>query len=350
MRRGAPSERELDREEPRDEADGFDRGARADARRPARPSRRRRPRAASDRRGTTRARAPRRARRRRGPAPPPRGRRRAPRFASGSGARTPAAGTSAAFSPDAKSRARASPRVPNSAASGKAIPWSGLAYPGAADNGRIANTSRRGNAPCQGPLEGSVTSRPSREARKFFEPTALRALPSSPHRAVHDQGAYEIERASGASPAKLARLALSSRGAALGASGCRVNEDDVHRWESTAHGPDKLTAVLLHDKYDNALRVEAALSLIRMKPRAGRRIGIQIMVDTLATVRARDAAGDRRGARPADHRRAEEAAARRRRPGSRAPPDAFVPVQRRRVRHAHAATGRSSPTRRSSRT
>jgi hypothetical protein len=72
----------------------------------------------------------------------------------------------------------------------------------------------------------------------------------------------------------------------LGAAstGCRVNDDDIHRWESTAHGPDKLKAVLLHDKYDNNLRVEAALSLIRMKPRAGRRIGIGMMVETLAGV------------------------------------------------------------------
>ncbi|MFT3774290.1 MAG: hypothetical protein QM820_53690 [Minicystis sp.] len=70
----------------------------------------------------------------------------------------------------------------------------------------------------------------------------------------------------------------------LGAAGCRVNEDDIHRWESTAHGPDKLRAVLLHDKYENPLRVEAAISLIRMKPRAGRRIGIGIMVETLAGV------------------------------------------------------------------
>lgn len=70
----------------------------------------------------------------------------------------------------------------------------------------------------------------------------------------------------------------------LGSAGCRVNEDDIHRWESTAHGPDKLRAVLYHDKYDNTLRVEAAISLIRMKPRAGRRIGINIMVETLAAV------------------------------------------------------------------
>lgn len=70
----------------------------------------------------------------------------------------------------------------------------------------------------------------------------------------------------------------------LAAGGCRVQEDDIHRWESTAHGPDKLRAVLYHDKYDNALRVEAAISLIRMKPRGGRRIGINIMVETLAAV------------------------------------------------------------------
>ncbi|MFS8071254.1 MAG: hypothetical protein ACMG6S_33210, partial [Byssovorax sp.] len=66
--------------------------------------------------------------------------------------------------------------------------------------------------------------------------------------------------------------------------GCRVAEDDVHRWESTAHGPEKLRAVLIHDKYDTALRVESAMSLIRMKPRAGRRIGIGIMVDSLASI------------------------------------------------------------------
>jgi len=79
-------------------------------------------------------------------------------------------------------------------------------------------------------------------------------------------------------------LCLATAGAALVSSGCRVNEEDIHRWESTAHGPDKLKAVLQHDKYDTTLRVEAALSLIRMKPRAGRRVGIGIMVDTIASV------------------------------------------------------------------
>ena len=79
-------------------------------------------------------------------------------------------------------------------------------------------------------------------------------------------------------------LCLATTLGGLSTAGCRVNEDDVHRWESTAHGPDKLRAVLYHDKYDGNLRVEAALSLVRMKPRAGRRIGITIMVDTLASI------------------------------------------------------------------
>lgn len=73
-------------------------------------------------------------------------------------------------------------------------------------------------------------------------------------------------------------------GIAASTVGCRVNEDDIHRWEITAHGPDKLRAVLFFDKYDQPLRVQAALSLIRMKPRQGRRVGINIMVDTLAQV------------------------------------------------------------------
>ncbi|KYF58488.1 hypothetical protein BE04_37270 [Sorangium cellulosum] len=79
-------------------------------------------------------------------------------------------------------------------------------------------------------------------------------------------------------------LCLATAGVGLATSGCRVNENDIHRWETTAHGPDKLRAVLFHDKYDNSLRIEAATSLIRMKPRQGRRVGIGIMVETLATM------------------------------------------------------------------
>jgi hypothetical protein len=79
-------------------------------------------------------------------------------------------------------------------------------------------------------------------------------------------------------------LALCLAAATAGVTGCRVSDDDVHRWESTARGPEKLTAVLLHDKYELPLRVEAALSLVRMKPRQGRRVGIEMMIDTLAEV------------------------------------------------------------------
>jgi hypothetical protein len=59
------------------------------------------------------------------------------------------------------------------------------------------------------------------------------------------------------------------------ATGCRVSEDDVHRWANTAQGPRKLVAVLTHDKYPMDLRIDAAETLVSMKPRGGRRIGIQ---------------------------------------------------------------------------
>jgi hypothetical protein len=80
------------------------------------------------------------------------------------------------------------------------------------------------------------------------------------------------------------RISAFVLAAALGATvtGCRVSENDVRRWGSTEHGPDKLAAVITHDKYDQQLRVEAGLELLRMKPRSGRRIGISRLVDCLA--------------------------------------------------------------------
>jgi hypothetical protein len=63
--------------------------------------------------------------------------------------------------------------------------------------------------------------------------------------------------------------------AAASLSGCRTSDDDIHRWANTVQGPRKLLAVLTHDKYPLELRVDAALALISMKPRAGRRVGIQ---------------------------------------------------------------------------
>lgn len=66
---------------------------------------------------------------------------------------------------------------------------------------------------------------------------------------------------------------------ATSASGCRVAEEDVKRWETTQRGPYKLVAVVTHDKYSWELRTEAALSLIRMPPRGGVRKGISFLVD-----------------------------------------------------------------------
>jgi hypothetical protein len=74
-------------------------------------------------------------------------------------------------------------------------------------------------------------------------------------------------------------LALLLSSALLG--GCRTNSQDLQRWASSQHGPTKLVAVLLHDKYPLELRAEAALALIGMKPRAGQQSGIDRMIETL---------------------------------------------------------------------
>lgn len=75
-------------------------------------------------------------------------------------------------------------------------------------------------------------------------------------------------------------------GVALALGGCRTSTEDVHRWANTAQGPRKLVAVLTHDKYPLELRVEAALTLIRMKPRSGRRVGIQGSDDQIGLIQA----------------------------------------------------------------
>jgi hypothetical protein len=62
----------------------------------------------------------------------------------------------------------------------------------------------------------------------------------------------------------------------LGA-GCAVSDTDVHRWETTEAGPEKLYAIVIHDKYSWPLREEAALSLIRMRPRNGKRVGLEYL-------------------------------------------------------------------------
>jgi hypothetical protein len=65
---------------------------------------------------------------------------------------------------------------------------------------------------------------------------------------------------------------------AAAVAGCRTSVDDVHRWANTQQGPRKIVAVMTHDKYPDDLRVEAAMTLVRMKPRSGRRVGIDELV------------------------------------------------------------------------
>ncbi len=62
------------------------------------------------------------------------------------------------------------------------------------------------------------------------------------------------------------------------ATGCAVSESDVHRWETTESGPEKLYAIITHDKYSWPLREEAALSLVRMRSRNGKRLGLEYLV------------------------------------------------------------------------
>ena len=101
---------------------------------------------------------------------------------------------------------------------------------------------------------------------------------------------------------------------------CVVNENDVHRWGTTEHGPDKLVAVVGHDKYAWQLRDEAALELMRMKPRSGRRVGINRLVESLAQLTPEDRKkliDDLRPTIVAELKKAPPAAA----PGQAAPPD-----------------------------
>src|SRR5271166_3349167 len=74
--------------------------------------------------------------------------------------------------------------------------------------------------------------------------------------------------------------ALAASACMLGGAtaGCAVSESDVHRWETTESGPEKLYAIVTHDKYSWGLREEAALSLVRMRSRNGKRIGLEYLI------------------------------------------------------------------------
>ena len=72
---------------------------------------------------------------------------------------------------------------------------------------------------------------------------------------------------------------VAAAAGAVGLAGCAVSESDVHRWESTEQGPRKLYAVATHGKYAWPMRIEAALSLIKMKPRGGKNWSIPYLID-----------------------------------------------------------------------
>ncbi|HEY6560649.1 MAG TPA: hypothetical protein VI072_25395 [Polyangiaceae bacterium] len=85
----------------------------------------------------------------------------------------------------------------------------------------------------------------------------------------------------GARGSRVVSLVLVGAALSLGVAtvGCRTTKDDIDRWANTQQGPRKLVAVLTHDKYPIELRVDAAVTLIKMKPRSGRRVGIQGLDD-----------------------------------------------------------------------
>ncbi len=94
-----------------------------------------------------------------------------------------------------------------------------------------------------------------------------------------DQSEVRRAIAAGARGACVAAIALGTVATAGLVTGCAVSESDVVRWERTERGPYKLVAVLTHDKYSWQLRVDSAVSLIRMPARGGRRMGISYLCD-----------------------------------------------------------------------
>ncbi len=74
-------------------------------------------------------------------------------------------------------------------------------------------------------------------------------------------------------------VSVATLGVALGVGavgvGCRTDSADIERWSNTGQGPRKIVAVLIHEKYPLDMRVEAAMALVKMKPRGGRNVGIK---------------------------------------------------------------------------
>lgn len=102
-------------------------------------------------------------------------------------------------------------------------------------------------------------------------------MSQSEHQEPHSKHREPMQTRTARCGTLAARTALIALVLALGApalSGCRVDETDVKGWARKASGPRKLVAVLTHDKYARPLRVEAAMTLVSMKPRGGRAVGL----------------------------------------------------------------------------
>lgn len=66
-------------------------------------------------------------------------------------------------------------------------------------------------------------------------------------------------------PLRPLREALVALCVALVATACAVTEADIEAWKTTVRGPGKIVAVLLADKYSDALRVRAGVALVEME-------------------------------------------------------------------------------------
>src|SRR6187551_2734758 len=95
----------------------------------------------------------------------------------------------------------------------------------------------------------------TKERRRSTEVLSASALKPAP--ALHPSSAFS--RARPLRPVGAVSVALI--GFAL-LSGCRVSSEEIRGWARKASGPRKLVAVVQHEKYGPALRVDAAMTLV----------------------------------------------------------------------------------------
>ena len=136
---------------------------------------------------------------------------------------------------------------------------------------RCPQVRRRPSAGEQRPGESSPTLSYTATLRWRSERGQLPERIPLPRRAVVASPAMRATR-------QLVAAATLATALAAASAGCAVSESDVHRWETTEGGPEKLYALVTHDKYAWGLREEAAMSLIHMRPRNGKRVGLEYLI------------------------------------------------------------------------